>query len=187
MIYVVIAIISVALVPVGNLAASEAPLVLVVENAAPGFPINQLLPWISMFAVANSALINMLMASRLIYGMAQQDVLPGVLARVLPVRRTPWTAVLFTTAIAAGLILYVSLARGSAVVGLLGGTTSLLLLAVFAVVNLAVVVLKRDRVGHKHFAPAGSSRSWPASCAYSSCYRCRGVRLASIRSPGCSS
>ncbi|CEI30352.1 APC family permease [Propionibacterium freudenreichii] len=150
-IYVVIAIISVALVPVGNLAASEAPLVLVVENAAPGFPINQLLPWISMFAVANSALINMLMASRLIYGMAQQDVLPGVLARVLPVRRTPWTAVLFTTAIAAGLILYVSLARGSAVVGLLGGTTSLLLLAVFAVVNLAVVVLKRDRVGHKHF------------------------------------
>ena len=33
-----------------------------------------------MFAVANSALINMMMASRLLYGMAKQQVLPPVLA-----------------------------------------------------------------------------------------------------------
>ena len=42
-----------------------------------------------MFAVANSALINMLMASRLLYGMASQDVLPRSLGKVHPTRRTP--------------------------------------------------------------------------------------------------
>ena len=50
-----------------------------------------------MFAVANTALINMLMASRLIYGMATQHVLPPVLGAVHPTRRTPWVAILFTT------------------------------------------------------------------------------------------
>ena len=38
-------------------------------------------PFITMFAVANSALINMLMASRLLYGMAHQRVLPRMLRR----------------------------------------------------------------------------------------------------------
>ena len=54
----------------------------------PGLPIEEILPFISMFAVANTALINMLMASRLIYGMARQHVLPPVLGAVHP-RGTP--------------------------------------------------------------------------------------------------
>jgi amino acid transporter len=45
-----------------------------------------------MFAVANSALINMLMASRLLYGMAQQRVLPRFLGKVHAQRRTPGPA-----------------------------------------------------------------------------------------------
>ena len=60
-----------------------------------------------MFAVANTALINMLMASRLIYGMARQHVLPPVLGAVHPTRLTPWVAIIFTTLIAFGLIFYV--------------------------------------------------------------------------------
>ena len=66
--------------------------------------IDTLLPFISMFAVANSALINMPMASRLLYGMARQEVLPPFLGRVHATRQTPWAAILFTTAIAFGLI-----------------------------------------------------------------------------------
>ncbi|MGH1526305.1 amino acid permease [Leifsonia sp. L25] len=52
-IYVLVSITVVALVPIGQLAGSETPLVTAVEAAAPGFPINDLLPFISMFAVAN--------------------------------------------------------------------------------------------------------------------------------------
>ena len=75
-----------------------------------------------MFAVANSALINMLMASRLIYGMSREHVLPAVLGKVHPTRRTPYIAIGFTTLLAFALITFVG------EVPALGGTTALLLL-----------------------------------------------------------
>ncbi|MET0451399.1 MAG: APC family permease [Mycobacterium sp.] len=143
-VYIIVAVVAVALVPVGTLEASETPLVEVVKAGAPGLPIEKILPFISMFAVANTALINMLMASRLIYGMAKQHVLPPVLGTVHPSRRTPWVAILFTTTIAFGLILYVTAFANDSAISTLGGTTSLLLLAVFAVVNIAVLVLRKD-------------------------------------------
>ena len=124
-----------------------------------------------MFAVANSALINMLMASRLLYGLANQDVLPRSLGKVHPVRRTPWVSIAFTTAIAFGLIVYVVRASGSAdgatAVELLGGTTSLLLLCVFTVVNVALLVLRRRPVDHDHFTvPAFLPVVGAVTCAF---------------------
>lgn len=153
LVYIVVAVIAVALVPVGVLSqADSSPLVKVMEAAAPGLPFANILPIISMFAVSNTALINMLMASRLIYGMARQHVLPPVLGVVHPKRHTPWVAILFTTLIAFGLIFYVSAFATGDTVAILGGTTSLLLLAVFTVVNIAVLVLRRDvRADGGHF------------------------------------
>ncbi|HEY7054044.1 MAG TPA: APC family permease [Mycobacterium sp.] len=152
LVYVIVAIIAVALVPVGDLASADSPLVRVVEAAAPGLPFDQILPIISMFAVSNTALINMLMASRLIYGMARQHVLPPVLGVVHPKRRTPFVAIAFTTILAFGLIFYVSAFATGNAISILGGTTSLLLLTVFAVVNVAVLVLRRDvREAGSHF------------------------------------
>jgi amino acid transporter len=77
-IYLLVAVVSVALVPVGTLKGSETPLVDVVQAGAPGLPIKDLVPYVSMVAVSNTALINMLMASRLIYGMARGAVLSVV-------------------------------------------------------------------------------------------------------------
>jgi APA family basic amino acid/polyamine antiporter len=145
LIYVLVSISSVALVPPGELGEGEAPLLKVVSAGAPNLPVDQIFPLISMFAVANSALINMLMASRLLYGMAKQKVLPPMLGKVLPGRRTPWVAIIFTTALAVGLLIF---AGG---VSQLGGTTALLLLAVFSVVNIACLVLRKDKKTHKHF------------------------------------
>lgn len=150
LVYVVVSIIAVALVPVGELGST--PLVQVVKAGAPNLPIDAILPFITVFAVANTALINMLMASRLIYGMARQHVLPPVLGRVHATRRSPWVAIIFTTTIALGLIVYVSAIASGDTVDILAGTTSLLLLAVFAVVNVAVLVLRRDvRATGGHF------------------------------------
>ena len=155
-VYIVVAVVAVALVPVGTLEASETPLVEVVKAGAPTLPIEKILPFISMFAVANTALINMLMASRLIYGMAKQHVLPPLLGTVHPSRRTPWVAIVFTTSIAFGLILYVTAFANDKAISTLGGTTSLLLLAVFAVVNIAVLVLRKDvQAGHGERSDGG--------------------------------
>ena len=84
---------------------------------------------------------------------SRQAVLPPVFGRVHSGRQSPWVAILFTTLISYGLISYVVLGSGSTVVSLLGGTTSLLLLAVFTIVNIAVLVLRRDDVG-RHEADA---------------------------------
>ena len=146
-IYILVSITAIALVPAGELGEGEAPLTKVVAAGAPNIPIGDIFPLIAMFAVANSALINMMMASRLLYGMAKQQVLPPVLGRVLEGRRTPWVAILFTTAIAVGLLLYVgSLENAGSQLSLLGGTTALLLLAVFTVVNICCLVLRRETV-----------------------------------------
>ncbi len=143
LVYVLVSICAVALVPIGALEASETPLLEVVRAGAPGLPMDQLFPFITMFAVANSALINMLMASRLLYGMAKQAVLPPSLGRVHPGRRTPWVAIVFTTLLAFGLILGIGFVSEDATTTL-GGTTALLLLGAFTVVNIAVLVLRRD-------------------------------------------
>ncbi len=151
-VYVLVSILSVALVPVGQLASSETPLLEVVRAGAPGLPLDAVYPFISMFAVANTALINMLMASRLLYGLANERVLPPGLAKVLPNRRSPWVSILFTTLIAVALIIVVSEVMESSTTSALGGTTALLLLAVFTVVNAAVLVLRKDRVDSEHFS-----------------------------------
>ncbi len=142
-IYILVAISSVSLVPPDELGEGEAPLLKVVQAGAPAFPVG-VFAIITMFAVANSALINMLMASRLLYGMAHEDVLPRPLGKVHPGRRTPWVSIIFTTVLAFGLIWFADLAA-------LGGTTSLLLLIVFTIANIAVLVLRKDKVGHRHF------------------------------------
>jgi APA family basic amino acid/polyamine antiporter len=117
----------------------------VVEKGAPDFPIDKVFPFLAVFAVANTALINMLMASRLVYGMARQRVLPKQLGAILPGRRTPYIAIIFTTVMALGLIWYVSSDPDSNIVANLGSTTALLLLCVFAIVNVACTVLRKRR------------------------------------------
>ncbi|GAA1623270.1 APC family permease [Actinoplanes couchii] len=158
-IYVLVAISAVALVAPADLGSGDTPLLKVVEAGAPGFPLSAF-AFITMFAVANSALINMMMASRLLYGMARERVLPSALGRVHPTRRTPWVGIVFTTAIAFGLIGFADLTA-------LGGTTALLLLGVFTVVNVACLVLRRDRVEHRHFrAPTVLPVLGTAACAF---------------------
>ena len=172
-IYVLVSLTAVALVPVGKLADPNegSALTQVVAAGAPNLPFDKIFPFIGMFAVANSALINMLMASRLLYGMAKQEVLPPVLGKVHPTRQTPWAAILFTTLIAFGLITYVVRANGSkegaSTISLLGGTTALLLLCVFTVVNIALLVLRKDKVAHKHFvAPSILPIIGAITCAF---------------------
>ncbi|WP_340241759.1 APC family permease [Sulfitobacter pontiacus] len=159
-IYLLVSITAIALVDAKALGEGATPLLKVVEAGAPWFPLS-VFGIITMCAVANSALINMLMASRLLYGMAQEKVLPSILGKVLPKRRTPYTAIVFTTGLAIALITFVGAVPD------LGGTTALLLLAVFTLVNIAVLVLRSDTVEHDHFtSPLGLPYIGAISCAF---------------------
>jgi APA family basic amino acid/polyamine antiporter len=142
-VYLLIGLASAAALPPEELAGSSSPLLEVVTATGFGVP-----PWlfsaVALIAVANGALLTMIMASRLAFGMAEQGLLPPVLGRVLPRRRTPWVAIVVTTVIAMALTVTGDLAA-------LAETVVLLLLFVFLSTNIAVLVLRRQSVDHEHF------------------------------------
>lgn len=142
-VYVLVALASSAALPAEELGESSGPLLDVVAATGVGVP-DWLFGVIALVAVANGALLTMIMASRVTYGMAEQGLLPSPLARVLPRRRTPWVAIAVTTLVAMLLTLVGDLAT-------LASTVVLLLLFVFISTNVAVLVLRRDRVEHDHF------------------------------------
>ncbi|TFD90712.1 amino acid permease [Cryobacterium lactosi] len=130
-------------VPADELADSSGPLLTVIQATGVAIP-DWLFSAIALVAVANGALLTMIMSSRLTYGMANQGLLPPVFSRVLPERGTPWVAIVATTALAMVLTVTGSIAT-------LAETVVLLLLIVFLSTNIAVLVLRRERVQHRHF------------------------------------
>ncbi|GAB49892.1 APC family permease [Mobilicoccus pelagius] len=137
-IYVLVGAAASAVVPTDQLAASSGPL-LEVARVAGGVPL-VLFSVIALVAVANGALLTGIMSSRLAYGMARDGLLPSVLGRVLPQRRTPWVAIVVTTGLSLVLALLGSIAT-------LASTLVLLLLVVFSSVNVACLVLRRHDDG----------------------------------------
>jgi amino acid transporter len=139
--YMAVAITAVSVVPWRELATVPGPLTEVMARAAPSLP-----AWIyvaiTVFAVANTALLNYVTASRLALGMARHGLLPAALARIHPGTRTPHVAV--------GVLLLVVVALMLAGdITALASATVLLLLAVFTGVNIALLVLQR-RPGEPH-------------------------------------
>lgn len=112
-----------------------APLAQITSRAAPWLS-PRVFTAITLFAVTNTALINYIMGSRLLYGMARHGLLPAALGRVHPRRRTPHVAVVVLLVVVVALALSGGIAQ-------LASATALLLLSCFVVVNGALIVLKR--------------------------------------------
>jgi APA family basic amino acid/polyamine antiporter len=141
--YLTIAVLASIVVGGDQLATSSAPLLEVIQRSPLAIPAS-LFTVIAAIAVGNGVLINLLSASRMLYGIADQKVLHGSLAAVHATRHTPWVAAVAVTAVAMILVFTGRLA-------VLATTTVALLLMVFATVNISVLVLRRERVDHQHF------------------------------------
>ncbi len=139
--YIAVAITAVSVVPWQELGEAPGPITEIVSRAAPAIP-PILFTGITLFAVANTGLVNFVTASRLLYGMGRQGLLPQAFGKVHHSRRTPHIAILFL------FVAVVPLAV-SATIAELASATVLLLLSVFAVVNGALFVLN----GRKDEAP----------------------------------
>ena len=140
--YLALAVVAVLAVPIEDLAASRAPLSLIFERATGGS--GQAISLIGTLATVNGALIQVIMASRILYGLAAQGLLPAWLARVNARTRTPVAA----TGVSTAIVLALALPLGIAV---LAQATSAITLTVFACVNLALWRLK----GRDPGAPGG--------------------------------
>ena len=139
LIYGAVALVAVLAVPLNDLAASRAPLELVMARAdwAP----RNLLSVIALIAIPNGILITLVMLGRILYGMARRGWLPAALGVVNPLTRTPLRTTLLGGALALAFTASVDF------IGLVT-LTSAVNLCVFFTVNLALARLQAVRPRH---------------------------------------
>lgn len=132
--YIAVVWVALVAVPVSELAQSQAPLSLVFARTTNLPP--ALITVIAIVATLNGIIAQMVMSSRVIYGLADRGLLPDALAKVGATTRTPQLA----TAIVVGLVLLIAI---SLPLDALAEWTSRLTLAIFALINAALVLIKR--------------------------------------------
>jgi len=135
--YVLVAAVAVSAGPIERLSSSSAPLSLVFREVAGVSPAT--ISAIAIVATLNTTLAQMTMAARVVYGIARERELPAIFARVHPRTGTPLVATACVAASIVPLALLVPLTP-------LAEGTSLATLAVFALVNLALLRLRCRRV-----------------------------------------
>lgn len=120
-------------VPLATLSASAAPLLLVFANAPDG--VQQGFSIVAIVATVNGVLIQMIMASRVLYGLADRGLLPKLLSHVSAKTQTPVVA----TLVVGVTILLLALTFP---IDALAERTSQVVLFVFVLVNLALIRIK---------------------------------------------
>lgn len=132
--YLLVSLVAVLALPPAELAQSRAPLALIWERATGSAP--TLISLISLFAVVNGALIQIIMAARVLYGMSREGWLHDVFGRVHPVTQTPLLSTALVTLVVLVLALWLPLVT-------LAKATSFVIMVVFALINLSLVRIKR--------------------------------------------
>lgn len=158
-IYVLVAMSAALVVPVDTLATSEASLLEVVRAGV--LPISVavmvvIFSVIAMVAITNTTLVSIVTQSRILYGMARENVVPSMFGRIHRSRRSPWVALLFAGVIVAALLVVGSLlndAIGIDVVTTLANVTVVFLLFIYALVIVSALKLRgRDEHGDSYRA-----------------------------------
>lgn len=138
--YVLLAITCTTYIPLSIFETSDAPLVSIIEYK--GYN-TTMIAMISMVAIVNGALVQQIMASRVLYGMSEQKLFIPIFKQVNPRTQTPIIATIFI----AGLILFLSLSFNLVT---LAEITSAITLLVFISVQLSLIFisikLKSDKL-----------------------------------------
>ena len=148
-IYVLVAMVAALVVPIPTLADSDAPLLEVVEAGVLPFPVGVMtavFAVIAMIAIGNTTLVSVVTQSRILYGMAREDVVPGVFSRVHAHRRSPWVALLFAGLVVCSLLVAGAVLSqagvGMDVVARLATVTVVFILFVYGLVIVSCLKLR---------------------------------------------
>jgi amino acid transporter len=147
-IYVLVAITAALTVPTKTLAGSDAALLEVVKAGILPVPVTvmaTLFAVIAMIAITNTTLVAVVTQSRILYGMAREDVVPGAFAKVHRARRSPWVALIFAGLVVCGLLVLGALLNqagvGIDVVERLALVTVVLTLVIYVLVIVSALKL----------------------------------------------
>lgn len=134
--YIAVVWVVIRSVPAGLLANSTAPLSLAYEHLMGASPV--VISLIAIFATINGVIVQMVMASRVVYGLSRQGALPAVLGRIEPRTQTPVVATTLVVTIVLVLAVAFPIDR-------LAEMTTRVMLVVFTFVNVALFALKMRR------------------------------------------
>ncbi len=134
LLYSAVTLVAVLNVAPQRLAVSDAPLALIYRETTGSEPL--FIAGISLFAVLNGVLIQIIMASRVLYGMAGQGWAPGLLARVSGRTQTPVASTLLVSSMVMLFAFWLPLV-------MLAKITSFIVLVIFCLINLALWSIKR--------------------------------------------
>ena len=132
--YIVVALVSVLAVAPAELAQQDAPLAYIYQRMTGRGP--WLISLIGAASIVNGILIQIVMASRILYGMSRSRWLPNWLGRVNPRTRTPVNATLVVMLLILAFALCLPLLS-------LAKLTSFISLSIFTLINLALLRIKR--------------------------------------------
>ena len=147
-IYVLVAMTAALTVDIPVLADSDAALLEVVKEGIIPVPVGVmtiLFACIAMVAITNTTLVAVVTQSRILYGMAREDVVPGVFAKVHPQRRSPWVGLVFSFFVVAALLVVGDIlvrTSGTDVVARLATVTVVFLLFIYALVIISALKLR---------------------------------------------
>ncbi len=147
-VYVLVSMAAALTVPTERLAKSDAALLEVVKEGI--LPVSTpfmttLFSIIAMIAITNTTLVTVVTQPRILYGMANEDVVPGVFSKIHATRRSPWVGLLFSGLVVAALLVVGTFApkvEGETLVGRLALVTVVFLLFIYALVIVACLKLR---------------------------------------------
>jgi len=148
-VYVLVSMAAALTVPVDQLAESDVALLEVVKQGILPFStdlMETIFTIIALVAITNTTLVTLVTQPRILYGMAREDVVPGVFAKVHATRRSPWVGLLFSGLVVGGLLVtgtLVTEAGGNLdLVNRLALVTVVFLLAIYALVIVTCLKLR---------------------------------------------
>lgn len=131
--YILVLLVAFDTLSLDELKNSHAPFADIYKKLTNNDPI--LISIIGMFAVVNGALIQIIMASRIVYGMAEKSLLPSYFCEVDKSTKTPVRSTVFVGLIATAFALNFDIVS-------LASFTSMLILIVFTLVNFSLIRIK---------------------------------------------
>lgn len=134
-IYVAVILAALAAVPISDISGTNAPLVVVFSKTTAFSPL--IITLIAIVATVNGIIVQLIMSSRVLYGLAKRGSLPKVLARINPMTHTPLIATWLSVVMVLGLAVAFPIDR-------LAEWTSAITLAIFILVCAALIRIKRE-------------------------------------------
>ncbi len=140
--YILISVVAIILIPPEELSQSQAPLAMLYQTTTGQSPL--IITIISLISVINGALIQVIMASRVLYGMSRKKWLPEKIGEVNSTTRTPLNATIIIT------LLVILFALSFPLLSL-AKITSFITLIIFMIINFALIKIKFSNRVHEGF------------------------------------